>query len=279
VKESEKVKEELIRRQTVEQLVAAYVRSEARIRQGCKLIAESERELTEAFSIGDLRGIDFREEDHRSRLNYDDPKDGIAYLRKQIWRVLVDRLEIRRMMSIAKAKELATWLDKESGGEDVTVESVLGFFRYYVQNLETMLEEAVVEVYDALRPRYDRYKTNSQYLVGKRVILSGWVSKWFRGDRTRVNHHYRDHYVALENVFTSLDGRGSITKHHLTELERKIDAGELSGETTYFKYRACAKGTLHLEFKRPDLVRRFNEIAGRRLLGKGGEEGADDAAA
>lgn len=268
--------EDLIRRQTVEQMVGVYVTSERAILQGCRLIADAEHALTAAFCVGDeTRGIDFREEDHRSRLSYDDPKDGIAYLRKQIWRVLVDRLEVRRMMSIAKSKELSRWLEEESSKEPITVESVLGFFRYYVQNLETMLEEAVAEVYEFLRPRHDRYKTNSQYLVGRKVIVSGWVGRWYRGTRTSVNHYYRDHYVALENVFLSLDGRGSITKGYHTELEAKIDRGDMTGETTYFKYRACAKGTLHLEFKRPDLVQRFNEIAGRRFLGKG----QDDAAA
>lgn len=267
--------EDLIRRQTVEEMVRAYEAGEAAILEGCRLIAGAELALTRTFCVGEeRRGIDFREEDHRSRLSYDDPKDGIAYLRKQIWRVLVDRLEIGRMMSIKKAKELADWLDKESGQEAITVDSVIGFFRYYVQNLETMLEEAVVEVYDLLRPRHDRFKTNSQFRVGKKVILSGWVGRWYGGSRTSVNYHYRDHYVALENVFQSLDGRGSIAKGYRTELEAAIDSNQPRGETTYFKYRACAKGTLHLEFKRPDLVQRFNEIAGRRFLGKGSEAAA-----
>src|SRR4029077_14137109 len=146
---SEMDKESMTRRSTVEHLVKTYELSEKNIREGCRLIAASEKALSEVFLIGDTtRGIDFREECHRSRLNYDDPTEGIEYLRKQIWHVCVDKLEVRRMMSIHKAKELSDWLEKQSGKEDITVPSVLGFFRYYVENLETMLEEQVSEVFD-----------------------------------------------------------------------------------------------------------------------------------
>jgi hypothetical protein len=256
-------------------LVKTYELAEKNIREGCRLIAASEKALTAAFLLGGTTGIDFREPHHSSRLNYDDPKDGVAYLRSQVWRVLVERLEVRRMMSLAKAKELSKWLDEKSGQEDITVESVLGFFRYYVENLNTMLEEQVSEVYDFLRPRNDAFKTNSQYRVGPKVIVRGWVGPWYRGHKDiRVNYHYSDHFVALENVFLSLDGRGSISKNYRTELEEAIGKAPV-GETTYFRYRAHLNGTLHLCFKRMDLVEKFNRIAGGKRLGKG----ADDAAA
>jgi hypothetical protein len=264
----------------VEQLTAKFALAEQTIRQGCALIAQGESLLSESFAVGEgRRSIEFRGRDHRSCPDFSAPDECVGYLREQCWRVLTERLEIRRMMSIAKSKELSTWLDKEAGKELITSETVLGFFRYYVENLETMLEEAVVEVYDFLRPRppwnRDEYKTNSQYRVGKKVIVTGWVGPWFKNDdRIRVNSHYQDHFVALENVFLALDGRGSITKGYRTELEAAIEKAP-TGETTYFKYRACLNRNLHLEFKRPDLVQKFNEIAGRKFLGKG----SDDAAA
>ncbi len=268
-------RDEMVRRSTVEQLVRTYQDSEKKIREGCRLISESEQALSAAFMIGESRGIDFREEDHRSRLQYDDPTDGIRYLRKQIWRVLVERLEVKRMMSLVKAKELSDWLDKKSGDEDVTVDSVLGFFRYYVENLGTMLEEQVGEVYDMLRPRHDRYKTNSQYEVGERVILSGWVSRPYKGWRdAKPNYHYSPNYYALDNVFSSLDGKGSIAKEYRSELESAVYKSA-TGETPYFEYRACMNGNLHLRFKRLDLVAKFNAIAGGKRLRKG----QDDAAA
>ncbi len=265
----------MVQRSTVEHLVRTYELAEKNIREGCRLISESEKALSAVFVIGEARGIDFRDEQTRSRLNFEDPTDGIQYLRKQIWRVLVERLEVRRMMSLAKAKELTDWLEKQSGDEDVTVDSVLGFFRYYVENLGTMLEEQVGEVYEMLRPRHDRFKTNSQYEIGERVILSGWVSRPYKGWReAKPNYHYSPNYYAIDNVFSSLDGRGSIAKEYRSELESAVHK-EATGETTYFEYRACMNGNLHLRFKRMDLVKKFNAIAGGKRLRKG----SDDAAA
>jgi hypothetical protein len=259
----------------VEQLVRTYEIAEKNIREGCRLIAESEKALTTSFSIGKTYGIDFRERSSSSRLNFAEPDDAIAHLREQIWHVLVERLEIKRMMSLAKAKELKDWLEKESGKENITTESVLGFFRYYVENLGTMLEEQVGEVYELLRPRNGRYKTNSLYEEKERVILPYWIALPYKGEKTiRSNWSYSDQYYALENVFLALDGRGSITKSYRTELESAVNASP-EGETTYFRYRACLNGNLHLAFKRLDLVAKFNKIAGGRRLRKG----ADDAAA
>ena len=265
----------MVQRSTVEHLVRVYELAEKNIREGCRLISESEKALSAAFMIGEARGIDFRDEQTRSRLNFEDPTDGIQYLRKQIWRVLVERLEVRRMMSLAKAKELSEWLDKESGDEDVTTENVLGFFRYYVENLGTMLEEQVGEVYEMLRPRHDRFKTNSQYEIGSRVVLSYWIEKPYKGFKDiKPNYRFSPNYYALDNVFSSLDGRGSISKDYRSELETAVGKSP-EGETTYFEYRACLNGNLHLRFKRLDLVKKFNAIAGGKRLRKG----ADDAAA
>lgn len=276
--ESEKLsmdRESIVQRSTVEHLVKTYELAEKNIREGCRLISESEQALSTAFMIGEPRRIDFREDCHRSRLNYSDPTEGIEYLRKQIWRVLVERLEVRRMMSLAKAEELSKWLDKESGKEDITTDSVMGFFRYYVENLGTMLEEQVGEVYEFLRPRHDGYKTNSQYEIGPRVVMRYWVAKPYKGSKDiKSSFDYGPNYYALDNVFSSLDGKGSISKQYGSELRNAVDRSP-EGETTYFEYRACLNGNLHLRFKRMDLVKKFNAIAGGKRLRKG----ADDAAA
>lgn len=269
-------KETLVPRATVEEMVCVYERAEGDIRAGCQLISDAERRLTATFNAGVSRGVDFRDPSSRASYDFSDPVRHIAHLREQIWEALVDRLQVRQMMSIAKAKELRKWLDEEAGGEAITVESVIGFFKYYVDNLGNMLEEQVLEVYDFLRPRRDEYKTNSQYRIGKKVIVSYWVEcRRYDPDRIHVNYRFQDHYVALQNVFQSLDGKGSISKGYRTELEVAIGEKRYEGETTYFRYRACKNGNLHLEFRRTDLVERFNQIAGKRFLGKG----ADDVAA
>lgn len=94
----------------------------------------------------------------------------------------------------------------------------------------------------------------------------GWVNaKW--------HLHYRRNAeaTALEKVFLALDGKGMVTRTHHSDLYQAIvECGEDGiGETDYFAFRCFKNGNLHLTFKRPDLVRRLNQIAGgKRLRGE-----------
>lgn len=258
----------IVPRATVEAIVRAYSTAEETITASCEAIAGAVRDVnTTLGSLGFTREFEFGRVQHGQRVTFEKPDDHIHQMRRQLWSSLVERLEIRRMVSIARAKELNKWLDTTT--EAVTYESVMGLFRNYVEQLPDMLAEAVGEVYEFVRPRRSELKTNTQYELGPKVILSGWVEGSFMGG-LRPNYHRTDEYRALENVFTALDGKGQITKSYRGELgdavEKATAATDYRGETTYFRFRACKNGNLHLEFKREDLVKKFNQLAGGRRL-------------
>lgn len=262
--------EGLTKRQTVAELVAVYEQAAESIRQGFALIAGAERRLNEAFTLGEWRDLSVRDRYNRAQFNWGNPDDTLEILRRDIWRIIVDRLEIRRMLSVARAKELDAQLEK---GElpDITVESVATFARGFAENLDRMLEEAVQEVFEFLRPRgrAAEYKTNSQLEVPRRVILTYMVETWgYHGHPFHVGYDRPSAQLrALENVFTALDGKGSITKTHNGEIIDAINRStDGTGETDYFRFRACRNRNLHLEFKRLDLLARLNQIAGGARL-------------
>jgi hypothetical protein len=242
-------------------MVEAYEQAERTITSACLQISEALSSLKASFAQ------DFSFQCPRY-MSFDDPSDSIRELRRQAWRRFVERFELRRAMSIAKSNELDAWIEKGEP-EPVTQEAVTGLFRLYLQQLPEMLSEAVGEVYDFLRPPRSQYKTNSEFELGRRVILSGWVEEGF-SHGYRPSYHRRQHYVALDNVFSMLDGQGSTSKSYRCELELAVEKAENGqGETRYFRFRAHRNGNLHLEFKRPDLVRQFNAMAGGRRLHKG----------
>jgi hypothetical protein len=258
----------IVPRATVEAIVRAYSTAEETIEASCAAIAGAVRDVnTTLGSLGFTREFEFGRVQHGQRVEFEEPDEHIHQMRRQLWSSLVERLEIRRMVSIARAKELNKWLDTTT--EAVTYESVMGLFRNYVEQLPDMLAEAVGEVYEFVRPRMSKLKTNTQYELGPKVILSGWVDGSFMGG-LRPNYHRADEYRALENVFTALDGKGQITKSYRGELgdavEKSSRENDYRGETTYFRFRACKNGNLHLEFKRADLVAKFNQMAGGRRL-------------
>lgn len=259
---------DITRRATVETIVRCYEGAEATIESSCAAIAGAVRSLNETLgTLGLSRDVEFGRLPQGYRLEFEKPEEHIHALRRQLWRALVERLEIRRMVSIKRADELDKWLDTVA--EPITLETVLGLFRNYAESLPDMLAEAVEEVYNFLRPRRSDLVTNSQYEVGEKVVLHGWVEPGFMR-RMHVRYHYTAECRALENVFTALDGQGQISKSYRGELGDAIEKATAEtnyrGETTYFRFRACKNGNLHLEFKRLDLVKRFNEMAGGRRL-------------
>jgi len=130
---------------------------------------------------------------------------------------------------------------------------------------------AVQEVFEWLRPRrtrFNRYKTNTELEVGRRAIIPFVVGLRYCGDGFDVGYRQEANLTALENVFSGLDGQGEIRKGYYSLLSGAIKQAGIDGrgETDYFRFRACRNGNLHLEFKRLDLLQRFNEIAGGARL-------------
>jgi hypothetical protein len=260
-------KEQVALRSTVEQIVKTYAEAEAAIVAGCQAIAGAVDTMNDRLGqTGLWNGAHFGRA-NGSRFDFSDPSDQIVDLRRQMWRAIVDRLEVRRMMSIKKCKELDEWLGKVDDG--ITIENVFGLFKTYERDLPGMLAEAIEEVYNWLRPYNSEHKTNSEYEVGERIVLTSCLDTWWirHNGAPQVSHWRADHFRALDNVFSALDGKGQISKSYQGELGDAISkAKDGKGQTTYFEFRWFKNGNVHLKNRRMDLVEKFNRIAGGRRL-------------
>lgn len=257
----------LARRLHVGAIVAAYEQTERDVRRSFELASGAERALNEAFGLKD----DLRlEGDCWHRLPFDDVELTLTKLRRRVWGILVDRLELRRMMSIAAWEALDKQIREADVVPEITVASLNAMVKQFHDALPEMLEAAVEEVFNWLRPPGSHYKTNTELEIGERVVLEGMVERGFT--YWRLKYSDRDaHLTALENVFTALDGKGQVTKGHYSEISEAIQRTarterECRGETEYFAFRGFMRGTLHLRFKRLDLLKRLNEIAGGKRL-------------
>lgn len=279
--------EQIIQRRTVEQLVAAWELSVKDIRDGFALVARAEARLDEAFTSNDHTRFDVRDRWNRHCLDFGDPEEAVVQLEQQVWSTLLDRLELWRMMSVDRAAKVRKQLEYHTKPErhrpegyepfpPITVENVWGFVQGMYGALPDMLGEAIDEVFEWLRPHTnDRsrtgspvgtLKTNSQLEIGRKVVLSHVCETSWNGTYS-VNHYRRSNLQALDNVFRALDGKGSIA-----HTETIIDAintttiAEGRGETPYFRFRLFKNGNMHLEMKRLDLLKRFNQGAGGKRL-------------
>ena len=193
-------------------------------------------------------------------------------IKKDAWRHIVERLELRRLLSIKRRDELDRQLEDVEKLPELTEENILSMFQQSAENVDIYLEEAVEEVFDYLRPPGSQYKTNTEYELQKRVILSYAVEKaWNRG-KFRVNYHREKYLTALDNVFSMIDGQGPVKTYNGALYDAITDSPDGKGETPYFRFKCYLNGNLHLEFKRSDLVAKLNAVAGGNRL-KTGEEG------
>lgn len=251
-------------RLTIPELVREFDLAMHEIKQGLDLLKGAEERLRCFSTCGTAYDLClFRQNEHS--LDFERKR---VRLRGAAWRYLVSRAEIKKLASLKRCKEIDEMLAKPETLPDITVENLMGWVESLDQLATDFLKEAAVEVFEWLRPPNRRFRTNDPFKVGKRVVLSwGIVRPCYSGRGTmQVNYHHEDRLRSLDNVFHLLDGQG-VSPTPRGELVDAID-GCLAGEfyeTKYFRFRAFRNGNLHVEFLRPDLVRKLNEIGGKGL--------------
>ena len=256
----------LATRASVVDIVRAYEAACADIRTAFAMVQAAESSLNATITLGRVWGIHVS--DRRGRaLDFDDIESTIGHVRRSVWHAVVERLEVRRMLSIARAKELDEQLERGDLPE-ITEDNVFAFANGYMSQIDVMIGEAIEEVFEFLRPHHSEHKTNTELEIGERVILVGMLERWgFAKAKFHVNHYYASRLTALENVFRSMDQKGAALPTYQSELQSSIETSPTGeGVTTYFAWKGHKNSNLHIRFLRPDLVAKLNAAAGGMRL-------------
>lgn len=255
---------DVAKRETLSAMVGTYQQATRKVEEAYTILEQAQKSLQAVFleKPGYRFGVIER---NCTDVGTTASKAINAKLKKDAWAVIVERMELRRLLSIQRRTELDTQIEK---GElpELTDENVLALFETSAANVNVYLEEAVQEVFDYLRPPRSHLKTNTEYELGKKVILTWQVEKgWSRG-KFRVNYHRDKYLTALDNVFSMIDGKGPVKSYHGPLYDAITDSPDGTGKTEYFKFRCCLNGNLHLEFLKPALVAKLNAVAGGNRL-------------
>lgn len=254
----------LTTRATVTELVREWNLAMHELKTGLEAINRANQHLKAFSSSGssyDLQAF----QHHEYSLDFEVKR---RRMKAAAWRYLVDRIELKKLASIARAKEIDKQLhDKPDTLPEISVENIFGWLESMDTQAKAFLEEAVVEVYLKLRPSaWNRHKTNSAFRIGRKVILCHRIRPCYSGNgKFAVQYHFQDELRALDNVFHMLDGKG-LSAYRNGDLATAIEnATTASGETDFFKFKCFGNGNLHLEFLRMDLVKQLNSIGGAGL--------------
>ena len=85
---------------------------------------------------------------------------------------------------------------------------------------------------------------------------------------TILDYRSEKDLISMENTFRLLDGKG-VCKYPgdlATKIKDAIKRDRWECENEYFEARWYKKGSLHIRFKRLDLVERLNALAGGNRL-------------
>jgi len=255
-----------IPRTTIIALVVAYNEAEIKIKQAFELLNTAETNLKDAFGDKHLQ-FDFGYLIRQQHVDLKSPDQLMSYLQRDAWRILVERMELRKIMSQARVTELDRQLETGSGLPPITEKDILAVLQGTLASMDTYSQEMVREVFEFLRPRRSDYKTNTEFEIGKKVIIRWAVERKYGSDGFHISYHYEQNLRGVDNVFHRLDGKGLIPTYGGPLCDAISKAGKDSkGETDYFRFRCFANRNLHLEFKRMDLVAKLNAIAGGNRL-------------
>jgi len=251
---------DIIPRETISAMAEAYQTAQNEIDQAFALLQSADNRMKFLFG----KYSDCLPSSHCYEKD-DIKKD----LKRRAWITIIDRLEIRKVMSTKDLELFDKRMQDTKAMPDITINTILDIVATMHQNAPEYAKKLVFEVYEYLMPgnRSERYATNvknARRALGKKVIISWAVAHRSWGGGFEVPYGAcRDKVLAIDKVFFALDGKGIPTGIY-SPLVDAIGTTDNTGhgETDYFKFRAYSNRNLHLEFKRMDLVRQLKEIAG-----------------
>lgn len=254
-------------RQSLPGMALAYREAVATMKEALTMLGDAQEKLHVAFGQGSRSGRAFGIEDPHHRSSWSPTPEEIELnWRQTAWRILVDRMELKRICSVKRSEEIDRQMADPKNLPEITEANMLAMIDGNARSVHEFLAEAVKELFDKLRPwRWgddgDGYKTNKVYQIGERVILNSYLSRGYGRGRFHVNYH-RDctqTLRCLDNVFHLLDGKGTVPTHAgplVDAINAETNLGHF--ETEYFEGRCFANCNLHLRFKRLDLLALLN---------------------
>jgi hypothetical protein len=244
-------------------MVDAYSAAQAEVAQAFELLGAAKARLKAAFGEYADTVLPHRCSDYNLP---ETAKEADREIRRQAWTSILSKCQIQNLLSTERNRELESQIKNDQTPE-LTKEALMAFIESFASRMPNLLNETISEAFEQLRPRRSHLKTNSEYEVGKKVILFYIVEVGYSFMSTYAEQRLR----SIDNAFHLLDGKGP-TKYPgdlVTTIRAALNQKATKCETEYFSCEWYKNGNLHLTFKRIDLVRELNERAGASRLRKG----------
>lgn len=245
---------DIIKRETFTAIVAQVEKSKQDFSKAIDILEKTQKELCGV--LGEWRS---------NILDHSINKDKcLSKIKENAWSFLLERSGVFEFCSIKQRDEISNQMRDEKNLPDFTLDNIQAWFESYSLNIDKLFEDSIKEIFDWLRPwKHDGYRTNNREIIGRKVIKTSMFENVWNDKMSLV--YYNDKYIqALDNVFHLMDGKG-ISKYPgnlVTAIKEACSRNVNFCETEYFSVKWYKKGTMHLEFKKMDLLDKVNAKAG-----------------
>lgn len=196
-------------------------------------------------------------------------------VRYKYWEELFSSDEIRNRLTSNLQEELSSRLD-EFMDYDFSFFNIFQLLMDLSKQTSNGIENTILKLFDdfirySMEDKtnvhlYNGWKTNSCYKVGRKVIvpyLQAWDEHF--GSYRPESYTLMRRLADIEKVFDFLDGKRTMDISLRGALEDAKANGVSRGiPTKYFLISFYKKGTCHLEFLNPDLLKKFNLFGSQR---------------
>ncbi len=200
--------------------------------------------------------------------------------RRDAWLSVFDMMQFHKWLDKKQTEDLIRDVSQNSHFP-FTVENIKGTLQNVILQRRKLFEQSAWNVFEALTKYFDGntnhregWKSNDGFKVNPKLVFPYGVryeKMW--GFSSWYNSNAIDIYNDLDRVLAVLDNRkfeeiGTVG----AAIRTAIDASKHEPQTiesTYFEIRYFKKGTVHLKWKRYDLLEKFNVTAanGRKWIG------------
>ena len=256
---------EIERKQTTRMIAGAHTIASKKIKQAYDILSEAQTELS---AIGDH--FDVLPYCRYTKNPADEIESMLLGIKKRAWQCIFERTNVRDCMTTRKLDDFQKSLEEPKKLPEITEENIKDFVENIILAAPDLLNDFIRETFRWLLPCHwqtDKLKTlkKNQFEIQQKTIVSRIceVNSW--DGNLRMNYyHSSENLNNMDSAFRLLDGKG-VTKYPddlktVTEISFKAGLREL--ETDYFKIKFYGNGNAHIEFKRLDLLQKFNQIGG-----------------
>lgn len=215
----------------------------------------------------------YRESDTLTEIMRKKHNNFVKKIKSEYWQSVTELPEVSKYLTSKEQRKMSAnshlFYCKE-----FTISNIQQFVLNLVKKYPEHINDAILDLFDtmtsyALKDRswrseelknnihyFNAWKTNSGYKINKKVILPFYCSRY---SSSSISYEQKEMLNDMEKVMRYFKP-STYTNINIGEVcERALSSGQNRKiETDYFFVSIFKKGTIHLEFKDKDLLRRFN---------------------